>query len=131
MALYQTIKEWPAEDRPREKLLSKGAESLSETELLAIVLRNGNASTGESAVDHARLLLSRFGGLKGIEEASAGELGAVKGIGPAKVAQLKACLEIARRIGSRKWETGQPFRSAEVVYHHFRDNLAAEKSELF
>ena len=53
MALYQTIKDWPAEDRPREKLLSKGAESLSETELLAIVLRNGNASTGESAIDHA------------------------------------------------------------------------------
>ena len=131
MALYQTIKDWPAADRPREKLLSKGAESLSETELLAIVLRNGNASTGESAIDHARLLLNRFGGLKGIEEASAGELGTVKGIGPAKVAQLKACLEIARRIGSRKWETGQPLRSAEDVYHHFRDNLGAEKRELF
>ncbi|HWP24567.1 MAG TPA: UPF0758 domain-containing protein, partial [Candidatus Binatia bacterium] len=123
MAPYQTIKEWPEEDRPREKLLSKGAESLSEAELLAIILRNGNASTGESAIDHARLLLHRFGGLKGIEEASAGELSAVKGIGPAKIAQVKACLEIGRRLGSRKWETGEPLRSAEDVFRHFRQNL--------
>ena len=80
---------------------------------------------------HARLLLNQFGGLKGIEEASFGELGKVKGIGPAKVAQLKACLEIAKRVGSQKWETGQPLRSAEDVYHHFRDNLGTEKRELF
>jgi len=131
MAPYQTIKEWPEEDRPREKLLSKGAESLSEAELLAIILRNGNASTGESAIDHARLLLHRFGGLKGIEEASAGELSAVKGIGPAKIAQVKACLEIGRRLGSRKWETGEPLRSAEDVFRHFRQNLGREKRELF
>ncbi len=131
MASYQTIKDWPEEDRPREKLLARGAQSLSETELLAIILRNGNASTGESAIDHARLLLNQFGGLKGIDDASSGELGKVKGIGPAKIAQLKACLEIAKRVGSQKWETGQPLRSAEDVYHHFRDSLGAEKRELF
>lgn len=131
MALYQTIKEWPEEDRPREKLLSKGPQSLSETELLAIILRNGNASTGESAVDHARLLLHQFGGLKGIEEASVSELSAIKGIGPAKIAQLKASLEIARRVGNKKWETGEPLRSAEDVYRHFRENLGREKRELF
>src|ERR1044071_4854598 len=90
MALYQTIKDWPAADRPREKLLSKGAESLSETELLAIVLRTGNASTGESAIDHARLLLSKFEGLKGIDGASPTEIERLKGVGPAKIAQTKA-----------------------------------------
>ncbi|HEX2930406.1 MAG TPA: UPF0758 domain-containing protein, partial [Candidatus Binatia bacterium] len=74
MASYQPIKDWPAEDRPREKLLNRGPQTLTETELLAIILRNGNASTGESAIDHARLLLNQFGGLKGIEEASASEL---------------------------------------------------------
>jgi DNA repair protein RadC len=100
MAPYQTIKDWPAEDRPREKLLARGPHALSDTELLAIILRNGNASTGESAIDHARLLLGRFGGLKGMEEAAGSELGKVKGIGPAKVAQIKASLELARRIGS-------------------------------
>ena len=52
MASYQPIKEWPEEDRPREKLLAKGPQALSETELLAIILRNGNASTGQSAIDH-------------------------------------------------------------------------------
>ena len=131
MASYQTIKSWPEEDRPREKLLAKGSHSLSETELLAIILRNGNASTGESAIDHARLLLNKFGGLKGIDDASASEIAAIKGIGPAKVAQLKACLEIGKRIGSQKWEAGQPLHSAEDVYQHFRENLGREKRELF
>jgi DNA repair protein RadC len=131
MASYQTIKDWPEADRPREKLLAKGSHSLTETELLAIILRNGNASTGESAIDHARLLLNQFGGLKGIDDASASEISAVKGIGPAKVAQLKACLEIGKRIGSQKWETGQPLHSAEDVFQHFRENLGREKRELF
>ena len=131
MASYQTIKDWPEADRPREKLLAKGSHSLTETELLAIILRNGNASTGESAIDHARLLLNQFGGLKGIDDASASEISAVKGIGPAKVAQLKACLELGKRIGSQKWETGQPLHSAEDVYQHFRENLGREKREFF
>jgi DNA repair protein RadC len=131
MASYQTIKDWPEEDRPREKLLAKGSHSLTETELLAIILRNGNASTGESAIDQARLLLNQFGGLKGIDDASASEIAAVKGVGPAKVAEIKACLEIGKRIGSQKWETGQPLHSAEDVFHHFRDNLGREKRELF
>ena len=69
MARYQTIKDWPEEDRPREKLLDKGTEALTDAELLAIILRTGNASTGESALDHARLLLRQFGGLKGIDRA--------------------------------------------------------------
>ncbi|MSP37940.1 MAG: JAB domain-containing protein [Deltaproteobacteria bacterium] len=131
MASYQTIKDWPEEDRPREKLLAKGSHALTETELLAIILRNGNASTGESAIDQARLLLNQFGRLKGIDDASASEISAVKGIGPAKVAEIKACLEIGKRIGSQKWETGQPLHSAEDVYQHFRENLGREKRELF
>ena len=131
MAPYQTIKHWPEEDRPREKLLNKGPQALSETDLLAIILRNGNASTGESAVDHARLLLTQFGGLKGIDEASVSELSRVKGIGPAKIAQIKASLEIARRIGNHKWEPGKPLRSSEDVFRHFRDSLEKEKRELF
>jgi DNA repair protein RadC len=131
MGFYQTIKDWPEADRPREKLLAKGAQSLSETELLAIILRNGNASTRESAIDHARLLLDKFDGLKGIDDATANELCSVKGIGPAKFAQLKACLEIGKRIGSQKWETGQPLRSSEDVFQHFRESLGREKREQF
>ena len=131
MASYQTIKQWPETDRPREKLLDKGAQALSETELLAIILRNGNASTRESAIDHARLLLKQFGGLKGIDDASVSELSTIKGIGPAKIAQLKAALEIARRLSNHKWQSGQSLRSSEDVFHHFRDSLEKQKRELF
>ena len=131
MASYQTIKNWPQADRPREKLLTQGSRVLSEAELLAIVLRNGTASTGESAMDHARVLLGQFGGLQGIDAASVSELRTVKGIGPAKVAQIKASLEIGRRMGSQKWEAGQALRSSEDVYRHFRDHLGGEKRELF
>jgi DNA repair protein RadC len=131
MVRYQTIKDWPEEDRPREKLLHQGPKALTETELLAIILRNGNASTGETAIDHARLLLSQFHGLKGIDEASVHELTRVKGLGPAKIAQLKACLEIARRVNGQKWESGQPLRSSEEVFHHFRESLEKEKREIF
>ena len=131
MARYQTIKDWPEDDRPREKLLQKGAQALSETELLAIILRNGNASTGESAIDHARLLLAQFDGLRGIDQASVSELEKVKGIGPAKVAQIKASLEMARRLGNYKWDAGQPLRSSEDVFRHFQDAMEREKRELF
>lgn len=131
MTSDQTIREWPAEDRPREKLLDKGAGALTDTELLAIILRVGNGSTGESAIDHARGLLNRFGGLKGLDEAAASELASVKGVGPAKIAQIKACLEIARRLGNHRWQIGQALRSSEDVFRHFRDNMEKEKRELF
>jgi DNA repair protein RadC len=126
-----TIKEWPKEDRPREKLLANGAQTLTDTELLAIILHVGNASTNESAIDHARHLLSQFGGLKGIEETSVSELGKIAGIGPAKIAQIKASLEIAKRLGNHKWQEGQPLRSSEDVFRHFRERLQQEKRELF
>ena len=128
---YQTIKEWPEEDRPREKLLDRGTGALTDAELLAILLRTGNASTGESALDHARVLLNRFGGLKGIDGAPVGELKAIKGIGPAKSAQLKAGLEIGRRLGREKWEAGRALRSSEDVFRHFSERLEQEKREIF
>ena len=131
MTPYQTIKDWPEEDRPREKLLTKGAQALTDTEILAIIIRNGNGSTGKSAIDHARLLIAQFGGLPAMEEAPPGEFKKIKGIGPAKIAQIKASLELARRIGNHKWQPGQSLRSAEDVFRHFRDALEKEKRELF
>jgi len=130
MARYPTIKDWPEEDRPREKLLDKGAEALSETDLLAIILRTGNASTGQSAVDHARFLLKEFNGLHGIDGASISELRSIKGIGPAKIAQIKAGLELGRRLREKKWDAGQPLRTSEEVFRHFQ-KLEKEKRELF
>ena len=131
MTSEQTIRNWPVEDRPREKLLDKGAAALSDTELLAIILRIGNASTGESALDHARGLLKRFDGLKGLDGAAESELAAVKGIGPAKIAQIKACLEIGRRLGNDRWQAGQALRSSEDVFRHFRGDLEKQKREMF
>lgn len=128
---YRTIKDWPEEDRPREKLLDKGAGALTDAELLAIILRTGNASTAESALDHARQLLGKFDGLRGVDTASIKELKAIKGIGPAKIAQIKAALEIGRRLGEKKWQAGSPLRSSEDVYRHFREHLEGEKREIF
>jgi len=131
MARYQSIKDWPEEDRPREKLLRAGAGSLTDAELIAIVLRTGNGSTGESALDHARALLARFGSLKGIEDAAVKDFSAIKGVGSAKTAQLKASLELGRRMAARRWNAGARLRSSEDVFRHFGAQLENEKRELF
>lgn len=89
------ISDWPAEERPREKLLARGPQALSDAELLAIFLRTG--VPGKSAVDLARELLVRYGSLRRLLKASAPEFCAEKGLGEAKYVQLQAVLEIARR----------------------------------
>jgi DNA repair protein RadC len=89
------ITDWPAEERPRERLLASGAAALSDAELLAIFLRTGIA--GRSAVDLARDLLARFGGLRPLLKAPREEFCVARGLGDAKYAQLQAVLEIARR----------------------------------
>ena len=89
------ITDWPEDERPREKLLARGATALSDAELLAIFLRTGVA--GKSAVDLARDLLSHFGSLRALLKASEESFCAEKGLGQAKYAQLQAVLEMARR----------------------------------
>lgn len=90
-----SIKDWPAEDRPREKLLKLGPQALSETELIAIFLRTG--TQGHSALDVARDLLSRFGSLRSLLTADKQALCAAPGMGEARYATLQAVLELARR----------------------------------
>ena len=90
------IRDLPADERPRERLARAGEGALSTTELLAIILRTGVG--GESALDIARRLLSRYEGLGGLARASFAELLAEKGLGEAKTAQLKAALELGRRM---------------------------------
>lgn len=89
------IRDWPDQERPREKLLERGPQALSDAELLAIFLRTGRA--GLSAVDLARELLQEFGGLRALLCADAARFCAVPGLGPAKFTQLQAVLEMARR----------------------------------
>src|SRR5213596_2529495 len=88
------ISDWPLAERPRERLLAGGAASLSDAELLAVLLRTG--IPGKSAVDLARELLEKFGGVGGLLGAGAALMKS-KGLGPAKTAQLGAALELARR----------------------------------
>lgn len=90
-----SITDWPEDERPREKLLLRGAAVLSDAELLAIFLRTG--VVGRSAVDLARDLLIRFGSLRGLLKASRQDFCAAHGLGDAKYAQLQAVMEIARR----------------------------------
>lgn len=89
------ITDWPEDERPREKLLLRGAAALSDAELLAIFLRTGVA--GKSAVDLARELLNHFGSLRALLKATEAEFCAGKGLGQAKYTQLQAVLEMARR----------------------------------
>ena len=90
------IRDLPVEERPRERLKYAGEGALSTTELLAIILRTGVG--GESALDLARRLISRYGGLPGLARATFAELEGEKGLGDAKTAQLKAALELGRRM---------------------------------
>lgn len=89
------ITDWPADERPREKLLARGAAALTDAELLAIFLRTG--SPGRTALDLARELLGRFGGLRALLRTGREDFCAVRGLGEAKYVQLQAGLELARR----------------------------------
>lgn len=86
----------PLEERPRERLIARGAENISAQELIAIVMGRGVA--GKSVISIAQDLLKKFGSLEGVVSASLQELQEIEGLGPAKALQLKACLEIARRV---------------------------------
>lgn len=94
-----TIRDLPKEERPRERLIKFGEEALSAQELLQVILGRGIA--GESVVITAQKLLSQFGSLQKLADASIEELSSVKGIGPAKATQIKAVFEIGRRISTQ------------------------------
>lgn len=90
------MRDFPADERPRERLAHAGAGALSTAELLAIILRTG--VSGENVLDVAHRLLAKYGGLAGLARANLAELCAEKGLGEAKTAQLKAALELGRRL---------------------------------
>jgi DNA repair protein RadC len=123
------ISDWPEGERPREKLLSKGAQSLSEAELLAIFLRTGVA--GKSAVDMARDLIKRFGSLTRLFNTTQKEFCEALGLGPAKYAQLQAVLEMARRALDEKIKAGDALNSPRAVRDYLRLALAGREYEVF
>ncbi|GGJ04137.1 RadC family protein [Halopseudomonas pertucinogena] len=123
------ITDWPAAERPREKLLLQGAPSLSDAELLAIFLRTG--VPGCSAVDLARRLLSGFGSLRALLQADQQEFCAHPGLGPAKYAQLQAVMEMARRHLFEELKRGDALTSPGAVRDFLRSQLAALPHEVF
>ena len=108
------IRDMPADERPRERLRLRGAAALSNTELLAILLRTGGA--GENVLALATRLLARLEGQGGLARASARELCSVKGVGEAKAAQLLAAIELGKRITSAQPGRSTAIRSAADIY---------------
>lgn len=123
------IRDWPENERPRERLLRDGAASLSDAELLAIFLRVG--LRGKSAVDLARDLMDRFGGIAALCHAPIADFAAVPGMGPAKYVQLQAVLELARRALKEELRGGDILGSPRQVRDYLRLHLAALPHEVF
>jgi len=123
------IIDWPHDDRPREKLLRKGVEALSDAELVAILLRTGLG--GKSAVDVARGMLVRFGSLTALLAADVAALTALPGVGPVKYVQLQAALEVARRTLRETLDRGSALSSPQAVRDYLRLTLQARPHEVF
>jgi DNA repair protein RadC len=123
------MKDLPPGDRPRDRLAAQGAESLSDAELISLVIRDGTAR--ESALELAQKVLARFGELRRVAEASVTELCTVPGIGPVKAAQMKATLEIGRRLGEERLTPGVRLQSSADVHNHFRERFRGLKKEVF
>lgn len=122
------ISDWPESERPRERLLSLGPGSLTDAELVAVLLRTG--VRGKSAVDLARELIDRFQGIGGLLDRVAGT-DAVKGLGTAKRAQFAAALELARRSLVEQIKARPAFTSPGAVRDYLRLTLAARPHEVF
>lgn len=121
--------ERPKDERPRERLLARGPAALSDAELVALLLRTGTG--GSSALDVARDLIARFGGVAGLLAASVSEVTAVRGVGPAKGAELAAVVELARRSLAQEARACDALASPQAVRDYLRLSLAARPHEVF
>jgi DNA repair protein RadC len=130
---YLSIKNWPEDERPREKLIKTGSVSLTSSELLAIVLRTGFGSPTrkQSALDLAKNLLSQYKNLNDISEMSVTELAQIKGIGSAKAAQIMASFELGKRMAAERNGNNISFRCSEEVANYYIPLLKDLKSEQF
>ena len=130
----ERIKNWPTKERPRERLLAEGPERLTDADLLAIILRVGLGTfkegvLGRNAYDSALAILRDFRGLRGLDRARVHDLLKVPGLGPAKVAQIKAAFELGKRVCAGKL-TAPAFESSQAVANHFRPLLTGKREEI-
>lgn len=123
------ISDWPARERPRERLISEGAQALSDAELLAVFLRTG--VKGKSAVELARDAVQHFGSLRGLFGASLQDFSAIHGLGTAKFAQLQAVMELARRAVEEQLAAGHTLSSPQAVKHYLSIQFSNKRHECF
>lgn len=137
-----SLKDLPTDAQPREKLLARGPAALADAELLAILLRTGIVGKGvlqlaQELIDPPRTcpttgsVLGGFGGIAGLLQASSNDLGRVKGLGPAKCAELIAVMELARRALAQQLRTREAFDSPDAVKHYLQLHLAHKGHEVF
>jgi DNA repair protein RadC len=125
-----SIKNWPEDERPRERLIRHGGEKLSDAHLLGIIIGSGDRASKKNAVDLSRDLLRIFGDFNKIDTASISELCAVKGIGSAKAAQIKAALEMGKRMASQKGGAHPAMRTSGDFVNHYGPFLRNLKKEV-
>jgi len=124
-----TIKQLPAHERPRERLIQGGDEQLTDAELLGIIIRDGTINY--SAVDIAKEILSKYSDFRSLSSVSIRELCKIDGIGPARAAQIKAALAIAKRFSATFIKPGQQFKCSNDIFKHFHEQLLGKKQEVF
>lgn len=124
------IKTWPQEDRPREKLLKYGEHTLTNTEILAILLRTGYK--GKTAIDLSREILNKFHSFRNMSHTDLSQWKQVKGIGKAKISQIKAAIEIGRRFNEEKIKKDKfKIKDSEDVAKIFMPRMRDLKKEIF
>lgn len=126
---HMHIRDWPEDERPREKLLSRGAPALSDAELLAIFI--GCGPRGQSAVDLGRQLLSECGGLRGLLDRPSGELAKLRGLGPARACALVAALELGTRHLGQQLQRGEALADPDQAGAYFARKLRPLPHEVF
>jgi len=127
----KSIKEWPEDERPRERLFKYGEDNLSDAQLIAILINSGNRISRENAVDLGRNLLKKFNGISGIDEAHINELIELSGIGSSKASRLKAAFELGKRLISQSNGSLKRFKCSEDVAKNFYPKMKNIKKENF
>jgi len=125
-----SIKNWPEDERPRERLIKYGEDKLSDAHLLGILIGSGDRSTRKNAVDLSRDLLKVFNDFRQIDQASVTELCKVKGIGAAKAAQIKAALEVGKRLSSQKTGKKEKMATSRCFVEYYTPFLKHLKKEI-
>ncbi|MCM8803707.1 MAG: DNA repair protein RadC [Candidatus Omnitrophica bacterium] len=125
-----SLKYWREEEKPREKLIKYGEHNLTDTELLAILLRSG--TKGQTAIDLARKIIDRFGSFRNMSHTSLNNFKEIKGLGIAKICQIKAAIEIGRRMAEKELiEKGKSLTSPEQVVKYIMPRMRDLKKEVF